>query len=150
MLGANNGDVILKATVLVYIRHHWIEKHPSRRTELPAWGLPAMSRRVWAVWRTVAPPRHVRIVLYNPCPCCYSIPRSMDTWTNDLFRPVPRRRGPLAVLLENDRPSMIPAFLEVLHHALPLGLFTVDGRGYPEQGLVGLPIALIIHNWHPA
>ena len=43
-LGANNDDVILKAIVLVYIRHHWIEKHPSRRTELPAWGLPAMSR----------------------------------------------------------------------------------------------------------
>ena len=37
-LGANNDDVILKAIVLVYIRHHWIEKHPSRRTELPAWG----------------------------------------------------------------------------------------------------------------
>ena len=38
-LGANN-DVILKAIVLVYIRHHWIEKHPSRRTELPAWVSP--------------------------------------------------------------------------------------------------------------
>ena len=42
-LGANNDEVILKAIVLVYIRHHWIEKHPSRRTELPAWGLPAIS-----------------------------------------------------------------------------------------------------------
>ena len=85
-LGANNDDVILKAIVLVYIRHHWIEKHPSRRTELPAWGLPAMSRRVWAVWRIVASPRHVRIVLYNPCSCCYSMLRSVDTWTGDLFR----------------------------------------------------------------
>jgi hypothetical protein len=85
-LGANNDDVILKAIVLVYIRHHWIEKNPSRRTELPAWGLPAMSRRVWAVWRTVASPRHVRIVLYNPCSCCYSMLRSVDTWTGDLFR----------------------------------------------------------------
>ena len=85
-LGANNDDVILKAIVLVYIRHHWIEKRPSRRTELPAWGLPAMSRRVWAVWRTVASPRHVRIVLYNPCSCCYSMLRSVDTWTGDLFR----------------------------------------------------------------
>ena len=85
-LGANNGDVILKAIVLVYIRHHWIEKHPLAGTELPAWGLPAMSRRVWAVWRTVASPRHVRIVLYNPCSCCYSMLRSVDTWTGDLFR----------------------------------------------------------------
>ena len=148
-LGANNDDVILKAIVLVYIRHHWIEKHPSRRTELPAWGLPAMSRRVWAVWRTVASPRHVRIVLYNPCSCCYSMLRSVDTWTGDLFRKPPRRRGPLAVLPENDRPSMVSAFLEVLHHALPLGLCAVNGRGHPEQGLVSLPIILIIHNWHP-
>ena len=85
-LGANNDDVILKAIVLVYIRHHWIEKHPLAGTELPAWGLPAMSRRVWAVWRTVASPRHVRIVLYNPCSCCYSMLRSVDTWTGDLFR----------------------------------------------------------------
>jgi len=85
-LGANNDDVILKAIVLVYIRHHWIEKHPLADTELPAWGLPAMSRRVWAVWRTVASPRHVRIVLYNPCSCCYSMLRSVDTWTGDLFR----------------------------------------------------------------
>ena len=36
-LGANNGDVILKAIVLVYIRHHWIETHPLAGTELPAW-----------------------------------------------------------------------------------------------------------------
>ena len=79
-------DEILKAIVHVYIRHHWIEKNSSRRTELPAWGLPAMSRRVWAVWRTVASPRHVRIVLYNPCSCCYSMLRSVDTWTGDLFR----------------------------------------------------------------
>ena len=41
------------------------------------------------------------------------------------------------------------AFLEVLHHALPLGLCAVNGRGHPEQGLVSLPIILIIHNWHP-
>ena len=66
------------------------------------------------------------------------------------FPPAPCRRGPLAVLPENDRPSMVSAFLEVLHHALPLGLFTVNGRGCPEQGLVGLPIVLIIHNWHSA
>ena len=85
-LGANNGDVILKAIVLVYIRHHWIEKHPLAGTELPAWGLPAMSRRVWAVWRTVASPRHVRIVLYSPRSVLYSMLRSVDTWTNDLFR----------------------------------------------------------------
>ena len=85
-LRANNDDVILIAIVLVYIRHHWIGKHPLAGTELPAWGLPAMSRRVWAVWRTVASPRHVRIVLYNPCSCCYSMLRSVDTWTGDLFR----------------------------------------------------------------
>ena len=108
-----------------------------------------MSRRVWAVWRTVASPRHVRILLYNPCSCCYSMLRSVDTWTDDLFPPTPRRRGPLAVLPENDRPSMVSAFLEVLHHALPLGLCAVNGRGHPEQGLVSLPIILIIHNWHP-
>ena len=44
---------------------------------------------------------------------------------------------------------MVSAFLEVLHHALPLGLCAVNGRGHPEQGLVSLPIILIIHNWHP-
>ena len=60
------------------------------------------------------------------------------------FPPVPRRRGPLAVLPENDRPGMVSAFLEVLHNTLPLGLCAVNGRGYPEQSL------LIIHNWHPA
>ena len=65
------------------------------------------------------------------------------------FPPAPRRRGPLAVLPENHRPSMVSAFLEVLHHALPLGLCAVNGRGHPEQGLVSLPIILIIHNWHP-
>ena len=145
------GDVILKAIVLVYIRHHWIEKHPLAGTELPAWGLPAMSRRVWAVRRTVASPRHVRIVLYNPCSCCYSLLRSVDTCVDRRpFPPAPRRRGPLAVLPENDRPSMVSAFLGVLRHALPLGLCTVNGRGHPEQGLVGLPIILIIRYWHPA
>ena len=56
------------------------------------------------------------------------------------FLPAPRRRGPLAALPENDRPRMASAFLEVLHHALPLGLCTVNGRSHPEQGLVGLPI----------
>ena len=66
------------------------------------------------------------------------------------FPPATRRRGPLAVLPENDRPSMVSAFLEVLYHALPLGLFAVNDRGYPEQGLVGLPIVLIIHNWYLA
>ena len=66
------------------------------------------------------------------------------------FLPAPRRRGPLAVSPENDRSSMVSAFLEVSHHALPLGLRTVNGRAYPEQGPVGLPILLIIHNWHPA
>ena len=66
------------------------------------------------------------------------------------FPQAPHRRGPLAVLPENDRPSMVSAFLEVLHHALPLGLCAVNGRGHPEQGLVSLPIILIIHNWHPA
>ena len=84
-LGANN-DVILTAIVLVYIRHHWIEKHPLAATELPAWGPPAMSRRARAAWRTVDSPRHVRIVLYNPCSCCYIMISSVDTWTNDLFR----------------------------------------------------------------
>ena len=66
------------------------------------------------------------------------------------FPPAPRRRGPLAVLPENDRPSMVSAFLEALHHALPLGLRAANGRGHPEQGLVGLPIILITHNRHPA
>ena len=66
------------------------------------------------------------------------------------FPLAPRRRGPLAVLPENDRPSMVFAFLEVLHYALLLGLCTANGRGYPERGLVGLQIVLIIHNWHPA
>ena len=60
------------------------------------------------------------------------------------FPTAPRRRGPLAVLPENDRPSVVSAFLEVLHHALPLELCAVNGRGHPEQGLVGLPIILII------
>ena len=46
-LGANNDDAILKAAVLVYIRHHWIEQNPFAATELPAWDPPAMSRRVW-------------------------------------------------------------------------------------------------------
>ena len=62
-LGANNGDVMLKAIVFVYIHHHLIEKHPLAATELPAWGPPAMFQRAWAVWKTVASLRHVRIVL---------------------------------------------------------------------------------------
>ena len=68
-----------------YIRHHWIEKHPLAGTELPARGLPAMSRRVWAVLRTVASPRHVRIVksLFG---VVIAMLRIVDTWTNDLFR----------------------------------------------------------------
>ena len=58
---------------------HGIEKHPLAGTELPAWGLPAMYRSAWAVWRTVASPRNVRIVIYNPCSCCFSMLRSVDT-----------------------------------------------------------------------
>ena len=41
--------------------------------------------------------------------------------------------------------KMVSVFLEILHHALPLGLCTVNGKGYPAQGLVGLLIVLIIH-----
>ena len=109
-----------------------------------------ISTASWAVWRTVASPRHVRIVLYNSCSCCYSMLRKRGHVDRRPFPPAPCRRGPLAALPENDRPSMVSAFLEVLHHALPLGLCAVNGRGYPEQGLVGLPIVLIIHNWHSA
>ena len=77
--------------------------------------------------------------------------RSVDAWTDDLFRqPLADVDLCRAVLPENHRPSMVSAFLEVLHHALPLGLCAVNGRGHPEQGLVGLPIILIIHYWHPA
>ena len=54
---------LVEAVVLVYIRHHWIENHPLAATELPAWGPPAMFQRAWAVWKTVASLRHVRIVL---------------------------------------------------------------------------------------
>ena len=85
-LGANNGDVILKAIVLVYVRHHWIEKHPLAATELPAWGSPAMSRSALAVWRSSL---HLAtfVSFYTIfVRVAIVLLRDLDTWTGNLFR----------------------------------------------------------------
>ena len=57
--------------------------------------------------------------------------------------------GPLAAP-KNDRTKMASAFVEVLHPALPLVLYTVNDRGYPERGYVGLPIELCLPQPQPA
>ena len=52
-LGANNDDVILKAIVLVYIRHHWIEKHPLAGTELGLFGEPSLHLATFVSFDTI-------------------------------------------------------------------------------------------------
>ena len=81
-LGENNDDVILKAIVLVCIRHHWIEKNPFAGTELPAWGPPACPE---APGLFGEPSLHLAtsVSFYTILVrCCYSMLRSVDTWTN--------------------------------------------------------------------